>query len=78
MKRAKRNTSKWFGHAERMGSEEFVKVYESELKGTDRRGRPLGRGKDRVEEYLGERQNGKNRKTILYLQATDMKIEKRK
>ncbi len=26
----KRHTLKWFGHVERMGSEEFVKVYESE------------------------------------------------
>ncbi len=38
-----------------MGSEEFVKVYESKLEGPNRRGRPLGRWKDRVEEYLGER-----------------------
>ncbi len=39
-----------------MGSEEFVKkVYESEREGPDRRGRPLGRWKDRVEEDLGER-----------------------
>ncbi len=51
-----RNTLKWFGHVERMGSEEFVKVYESELEGHNRRGRPLGRWKDRVEEYLGERE----------------------
>ncbi len=51
----KRNTMKWFGHVERMGSGEFVKkVYESELKGPNRRGRPLGRWKDRV-ECLGER-----------------------
>ncbi len=52
----KRNTLKWFGHVERLGSEEFVKVYESELKGPKRRGRPLGRWKDRVQEYLGERE----------------------
>ncbi len=38
-----------------METEELVKVYESELKGPNRRGRPLGRWKDRVEEYLGER-----------------------
>ncbi len=31
------------------------KVYESELEGPNRRGRPLGRWKVRVEEYLGER-----------------------
>ncbi len=34
---------------------EFVKMYESELEGPNRRGRLLGRWKDRVEEYLGER-----------------------
>ncbi len=33
-----------------------VCVYESEFKGPNRRGRPLGRWKDRVEEYLGERE----------------------
>ncbi len=54
VKWVKRNTLKWFGHVERMWSEEFVKVYESELEGPYRRGRPLGRWKDRVEEYLGE------------------------
>ncbi len=51
----KRNTLNWFGHVERMGSGEFVKVYESELKGPNRRGRPLGRWRDRVEVYLGQR-----------------------
>ncbi len=47
---------KWFVHIERMESVEFMKpeVYESELKGPNRRGRPLGRGKERVVEYLGE------------------------
>ncbi len=38
-----------------MGSEKFVKVYESELKGPNRREKPLGRWKDRVEEYTWER-----------------------
>ncbi len=39
-----------------MESEEFVKkVYESELEGPNRRGKPLGRWKDWVQEYLGER-----------------------
>ncbi len=39
-----------------MGREEFVKkVYESELKGPNRRGRPLGRWKNRVEECRKER-----------------------
>ncbi len=32
-----------------------MKIYESESEGPNRRGRPLGRWKDRVEEYLGER-----------------------
>ncbi len=51
-----RNTLKWFGHVERIGSKEFVKkVYESELEGPNRGGRPLGRWGDRVEEYLRER-----------------------
>ena len=40
----KRNTLRWFGHMERMKSEEFVKkVYVSDLEGSDQRGRPLGR-----------------------------------
>ncbi len=39
----------------RMKSGEFVKVYESQLEGPNRRGRPLGRWKDRVEEDLGKR-----------------------
>ncbi len=34
----------------------FVKkVYVSEMKGHSRRGRPLGRWKDRVKEYMSER-----------------------
>ncbi len=46
----KRNTLKWFGHVERMGSDGLVKkVYENELEGPYRSGRPLGRWKDRVE-----------------------------
>ncbi len=45
-----------FSHVERMGSGEFVKkVYESKSEGPNKRGRPLIRWKDRVEEYLGER-----------------------
>ncbi len=32
-----------------------MKVYESELEGPNRRGRPLGRWQNRVEEYVGER-----------------------
>ncbi len=46
----------WFGHIERMKSEEFVKkVNVSEIEGRSRRGRPLGRWKDRVKEYKCER-----------------------
>ncbi len=48
MELVKINTLKWFGHVERMGSEEFVE-------GPNKGGRPLGRWKDRVEEYLRER-----------------------
>ncbi len=52
----KRHTLRWFGHIERMGSEEFVKkVYMSESVGTNSRGRPLRRWRDRVKEYLCER-----------------------
>ncbi len=44
------------GYIERMNSEEFVKkVYMGEMKGPSRRGRPLGRWKDRVKEYMSER-----------------------
>lgn len=32
-----------------------MKVYENELEGSNRRGRPLGIQKDTVEEYLRER-----------------------
>ncbi len=51
----KRNTLRWFGHINRMGSEEFVKkVYVSESVGPSSRGRPHGRWKDRVKEYMSE------------------------
>ncbi len=50
----KRNTLRWFGHIERMGSEEFVKKV-SESVGPNSRGRPLGRWRDRVKEYMYER-----------------------
>ncbi len=47
---------RWFGHIERVNSEEFVKkVCVSETEGPSRRGRPLGRWKDRVKEYMSER-----------------------
>ncbi len=47
----KRNTLRWFGHIERMNSEEFVKkVYVSEIEGHSRRGRPLGRWWNELKE----------------------------
>ncbi len=50
----KRSTLRWFDHIERMENEEFVKkVYLSSVKGTNRRGRPVGRWEDRV--YVSER-----------------------
>ncbi len=45
----KSNTMRWFGHIERMGSEEIVKkVYTSESVDPNGRGRPPGRWRDRV------------------------------
>ncbi len=55
VERAKRSTLRWFGHTERMESEEFVKVYQSSVEGPNRRGRPLGRWEDKVKEYMSER-----------------------
>ncbi len=43
---------KWFGYIERMGSKEFVK---SESGGPNSRGKPSGRWRDRVKEYMCER-----------------------
>ncbi len=51
----KRSTLRWFGHIERMGNGEFVKVYRSSVDGTNRRGRLLGRWEDRVKEHVSER-----------------------
>ncbi len=52
----KRSTLRWFGHIEMMEHEEFVKkVYQSSVEGTNRRGRLLGRWKDRVRGYVSER-----------------------
>ncbi len=51
-----RNTLRWFEYIERMGSEEFVnKVYMSESVGPNNRGRPPGRWRGRVKEYMCER-----------------------
>ncbi len=46
----KKNTRplRWFGHTEKMDSEEFVKkVYVSEIEGPNRKRRPLGRWSER-------------------------------
>ncbi len=52
----KRNTLIWFGHIERMESEELVKkVFVSGGVDPDSRGRPPGRWRDRVKEYMCER-----------------------
>ncbi len=51
----KRHTLRLFGHIERMGNEEFVKVYLSSVEGPNRRERPLERWEDRVKEYVSER-----------------------
>ncbi len=50
----KRSTLRWLGHIERMGNEEFVKVYMSSAEGMKRMGRPLVRWEDRVKEYICE------------------------
>ncbi len=52
----KRSTLRWFGHTERMGNEEFVKVCLGSVEGTNRRQRPLGRWEDRAREYVSERE----------------------
>ncbi len=55
----KRNTVRWFGHTEMMGSEEFVKkVYMNESMGSNSIGRPPGRWRDREKKkkkYMCER-----------------------
>ncbi len=52
----KRNTLRWSGHIERMGSEEFVKkVYIGVNMVPNSRGRPPGRWRDRVKEYMCKR-----------------------
>ncbi len=40
-------------------------MHESKLEGPNRRGRPLGRWKARVEEYLGKRSINGRKKTII-------------
>ncbi len=52
----KRNTLRWFGYIKRMKSKEFVKkVYVSEIVDPSSRGRAPGGWKDRVKEYICER-----------------------
>ncbi len=58
----KRNTLKWFGHIERMKSEELMKkVYVSETVDPNSRGRQLGRWKDRIKEYMCNRGSTRKR-----------------
>ncbi len=70
----KENTMKRFGHVEKMLSEEFVKVYKSELEGPNRRGRLLGRWYNRVQGYPGEK--GINGRGVLEKQRGNVGIEK--
>ncbi len=51
-----RNMLRWCGHIQRMESERFVKiVHVSNSVGLNSRGRPLGKRKDRVQEYVCEK-----------------------
>ncbi len=53
---AERKYIKVFSHSERMKSKDFVeKVNVSEIEYPSTRGRPLGKWKDRVKEYMCER-----------------------
>ncbi len=57
---AKRNTLKWSGHSEEMKSEELIqRANVIKIEGLSWRGRPLGRWKDRVKEYMCERGAGR-------------------
>ncbi len=52
----KRNALRWFGHIERDEESGVVKkVYVSQSVGTNSRGRPSGRERGRVKEYMCER-----------------------
>ncbi len=56
VERVKINTLRWFGHNEKMESEEFVKkVYVSKSVGPNSRGRLPQRWNDRVKDYKCER-----------------------
>ncbi len=55
----KRQMLKWFGHVERMEEGRMTKrVYVSEIEGGNVRGRPPGKWRDRVQEYVRERGEG--------------------
>ena len=54
--RVDQSVLRWYGHVERMGDERLVKrVYESEVRGVRRRGRPRKCWMDGVKETLGKR-----------------------
>ncbi len=56
VKWVRRSTLGWFNHIERIENEEFFKkVYLSSVEGPNKRGRPLGKWKDKVKEYVSER-----------------------
>ncbi len=59
VERVKKNTLRFFGHIEEMKSEEFVKSAHEHDCESNLRGKPLGRWKDRVKEYICE--NGATR-----------------
>ncbi len=56
VKWVKRNNFRWFGYITRTGSEKCMKkVYTSETVCPNRRGRSLGRWKDKIKECMCER-----------------------
>ncbi len=70
----KRSTLRWFGHIERTGNEKFAKkMYLSSAEGTNRRGRLLGRWKDRVRECVSERGVRGNRLEWARMECMDRK-----
>ncbi len=60
----KKNALKWFGHVKRMGSKEFVKVFESKSEGPNKSGRPLGNGRIEWRSAL-ERERGISGRRVL-------------
>ena len=54
--KVEQNVLRWFGHVERMGDERLVKrMYNSDIMGTRRRGRPRKSWMDEVNESVGRR-----------------------